>query len=143
MKNKLSFFLVVRYFSSTDERLFLDNNWGIKDVRGVYLMNSFGDINVDKKFLSLSFPSTVSLVISLSNRCPIPAVPLEISTSDKKLLINVKKNSSSDAIIYPVLATEKMFFTIRVHLPNIINKDAVKEFVDVISIDELTIERTA
>ena len=137
----LDFYLVVKYKAPSKERLFLEEGWGLRDVRGPYLDGPIGRVCVTNAVLSSEIPSTISMVLSLSSRCPTPAVVVKISTADKDVTGVIHRDASTDFALNSTCANSKQGFEFLVQMPYIYDNSKLGAFWDVLAIDELTIER--
>ena len=99
MKNLVTFYFIVRYTAPSKERLFLGKEWGLRDVRGPYLVGSVGHIYIAGVVLSSEIPSTISLVLSVSNRCPTPYILVKVSMARKEISKKIGRNESADFIL--------------------------------------------
>jgi len=125
------------------EKVFLDDSWGIRDVRGPYLAKVPGLIRINSKLLSATIPSTISFVFSLSNVCPAPLISFEVSTIDKKTRTKLKRNNSVDVVFESITNKNNEDVEFFVYSPELVNKLSANEFMEVVAIDELTIERSS
>lgn len=141
MRDLVTFYLTIRYRSPSKERSFLGREWGIRDVRGPYLDGFVGHIYIASTVLSSETPSTISLVLSASNRCPSPFVLVKVSTNGKEVSKNVEKNESADFIFKSVYANSTCSVDFLVQLPDVQTPADLKRFWTILAIDELTIER--
>ena len=92
--------------------------------------------------LSSEIPSTISLVLSASNRCPVPSILAKVSTVHKEVLKDVNRNGSSDFVIDSVCISPVSNLEILVQLLNVTTDLELKDFHLILAIDELTIERS-
>lgn len=141
MRDLVTFYLSVRYRAPSKERLFLDANWGIRDVRGPYLNSLQGFICIDNSMFSPNVASTISLIFSVSNRCPTASLLTTISTQKKELTQCIIKNGSEEFIIEPVYPSLQQKYIISVSLPDVKTTADLSIFSDILAIDEISIER--
>ncbi len=141
MRDLITFYFSVKYRSPSKERLFLDTSWGIRDVSGPYLIKPEGLICIGNALFSTEVPSTVSLIFSISNRCPTASVLAKISTQRERISHHIEKNGSKEFIIDPVYSSPQHKYLISVCLPEVRNLSNIGNFSDILSIDEITIER--
>ncbi len=142
MADMITFYLIVKYKAPSKERSFLERGWGIRDVRGPYLNKSTGHIYISNEVLLAEVPSTISLNISLSNRCPTPSIMVQALTSYKKVIHNVNRNDSSDFVFESIVRDPTGRFGIEVSIPSIKTAIELKEYSEIVAIDELIIERS-
>ena len=141
MKDLVTLYLTARYRAPSKERAFLGDGWGIRDVRGPYLNGSVGHVCIDSAVLSSEIPSTISLVLSASNRCPTPSVMAKVSAPGKTVSRSVAKNGSADFIIESIYAGPMGNLELLVQLPEVQTAIDQERFYSILAIDELTIER--
>lgn len=141
MRDLITFYLLVRYRAPSKERLFLNQNWGIIDVSGPYLNAPQGLICIDNTMFSLEIPSTISLVFSVSNRCPTASVLVKVSNQKEEFAEYVGRNGSKEFIIDSVYAGLQEKYIISVNLPDVGAPKELISFWDILAIDELCIER--
>lgn len=141
MKDLVTFYLSVIYRAPSKERSFLGNGWGIRDVRGPYLDGFVGHIHIVGGVLSSEIPSTISLVLSVSNRCPTVSVLAKVSTAEKEVSEKVKRNGSTDFILDTVYARTSGNLDLLVQLPEVQTCAELRRFWTILAIDEITIER--
>lgn len=141
MKDLVTFYLTVIYRAPSKESSFLGRGWGIRDVRGPYLDGFVGHIHIAGGALSSEIPSTISLVLSASNRCPTPFVLAKVSTAEKEVSNNVKRNGSTDFILDSVYAHTSGSLDLLIQLPKVQTDAELSRFWTILAIDELTIER--
>jgi hypothetical protein len=141
MGDLITFHLTVKYRSPSKEKSFLGKGWGLRDVRGPYLDGFVGHICIVAAVLSSEIPSTISLVLSVSNRCPTPFVLVKVSTHGKEISKNVDKNNSTDFILDSIHATPAGNLEVLVQLPDVQTSADLEKFWTILAIDELTIER--
>lgn len=141
MRDLITFYLSIRYRAPSREELFLDENWGVRDVSGPYLSSLVGFIYIDNKMFSSKAPSTITLVLSVSNRCPTDSVLTKVSTPTESFSEHVKRNGSKEFIIGSVYAGLQEKYVISVSLPDVRTTKDVESFGDILAIDELCIER--
>ena len=141
MRDLVTFFLSVKYRAPSKEKLFLEKGWGIRDVSGPYLSISQVFICIDNSMFSSEIPSTISLVFSVSNRCPTASVLVTISNHEREFSQHIKKNGSSEFIIESVYFGPQRRYVISVCLPEVENLANPGSFSDILAIDEISIER--
>ena len=141
MRDLVTFYLTVRYRAPSKERSFLENGWGLRDVRGPYLDGSIGHICITNTVLSSDTPSTVSLVLSASNRCPTPSVRARVMMGNEEVAKDIDRNGSADFAFGSVYATSMRCLELLVELPEIRTDIDLQKFWTILAIDELTIER--
>ncbi len=142
MNDIITFYLTVNYKSSSKERLFLEKGWGIRDVRGPYLDTFMGYICISNEVLLPEIPTTISLVLSLSNRCPTSSILVHASAVDKRIAHNINRNGSSDFVFESVLRGVIDNFRIAISIPSVKTSIDLKEYSDIVAVDEITIERS-
>lgn len=142
MKNIITLYLTVKYSSSSKEWIFLKEGWGIRDVRGPYLNTFTGHICISNDILLPAVPSTISLTLSLSNRCPTTSILVQASACGKIMTNSIEKNSSREFIFDSVLRKSTRNFDIFVSIPIVKTCAELKKYCDIIAIDEITIERS-
>lgn len=136
----INFFLKVMFYLSSQENCFLGEGWGIKDVRGPYLNGPIGIVKLHNSILSKSIGSNITIVLSTSNRCPIDSISITVKLNDKEITTHIKRNSSQEVVFVEVLANHKQETQILI-CDTSISSNATIEYLDIISIDEITIER--
>ena len=141
MRDLVTLYLTVRYRVPSKERSFLGKGWGIRDVRGPYLDGFVGHICIAGAVLSSETPSTISLVLSASNRCPTPFILAKVSTAGKEVSKNINKNGSTDFILESIYANSVDNLDLLVQLPDVQTAADLQRFYTILAIDELTIER--
>ena len=141
MRDLITFYLTVKYRSPSKEISFLGEGWGLRNVRGPYLDGYMRHICIVAAVLSSKIPSTISLVLSVSNRCPTPFVLVKVSTPEKEISKNVHKNKSSDFILGSIYANPAGNLEVIVQLPDVQTSADLRKFWTILAIDELTIER--
>ncbi len=141
MKDLVTFYLTVKYRSPSKEKSFLGKGWGLRDVRGPYLDGFVGHIFIAEEVLSSEIPSTISLVLSVSNRCPTPFILVKVSTAGKEVSKNVDKNESADFTLESIYANPVGNLDVLVQLPDVQTFADLEKFWTILAIDELTIER--
>ena len=141
MKKSVTFYFVVRYKAPSKEKLFLGGGWGLRDVRGPYLDGLVGHIFITNTILSPEIPSTVSLVLSASNRCPTPSILAKVSTAKAEVSKKVVRNGSTDFVLDSVYAGPTNDLEIVVQLPDVKTDVELNSFWTILAIDELNIER--
>ena len=141
MRDLITFYLSAKYRAPSKERLFLDMSWGIRDVSGPYLTKSEGLICIDNALLSKEFPSTMSLIFSISNRCPVASVLTRVSTQREVFSHHIERNGSNEFIIDSVYSSPQHRYVISVCLPEVGSLPDIRVFPEILSIDEITIER--
>jgi len=119
----------------------LGKGWGIRDVRGPYLDGLIGHIHIVGEVLSSEIPSTISLVLSLSNRCPTSSILAKVSADEREVSKKVKRNGSTDFILDSVYARTSGSLDLLVQLPEVQTCAELKRFWTILAIDEITIER--
>lgn len=141
MRELITFYLSVKYTAPSKERLFLKKNWGISDVRGPYLNSLQGFICIDNTMFSPEVPSTISLVFSVSNRCPTASISTRISTQKEEFTQDIAKNGSKEFTIGSVYSSSQREYVVSVCLPDVRTATDHKKFLDILAIDEISIER--
>ena len=141
MRDLITFYLTVKYRAPSKENLFLDRGWGIRNVSGPCLNRPEGFIIIDSTVLSSKVPSTISLIFSISNRCPTSSVLARVSTRIGEFSYYIRKNGSKEFTIGPAYSDSQQKFSIAVCLPDTKNLPDLGAFADILAIDELTIER--
>ena len=137
----IMFYLKVNYRPPSKERIFLDDNWVHRDVRGPYLGGLLGRICIDGSILASKFPSTISLVLSVSNRCPITSILIKVVTPREKVVKHIAKNGSSEFVFTSIYSGLEERLVLAVEIPQTESVIDQKQFLDILAIDELTIER--
>lgn len=141
MRDLVTFYLSVKYRAPSKERLFLDMNWGVRDVSGPYLNSPEGFLYIDRALLSSDISSTISFVLSISNRCPTASVLARVSTQEGKFSQYIERNGSKEFTIGSVYSGSKPDYMISVCLPEVSVLPDSASFSDILAIDEITIER--
>ena len=141
MRDLVTLYLTARYRAPSKEKSFLGDGWGIRDVRGPYLSGSLGRICIAGAVLSPDIPSTISLVLSASNRCPAPSIMARVSVAGKVVSKSVGKNGSADFVLDSIYAGPVGNLDLLVELPEVRTAADQERFYSILAIDELTIER--
>lgn len=141
MRDLVTFYLTVVYRAPSKERSFLGRGWGIRDIRGPYLDGFVGHIHIANGILSLETPSTILLVLSVSNRCPTDSILVKVSTAEKEISKKAKRNESTDFIFDTVYAHTSGNLDLIVQLPEVQTDTELNRFWTILAIDEITIER--
>ena len=141
VRDLITFYLSIKYRAPSKERSFLIQNWGVRDVSGPYLNSLQGLICIDNAVLSSEIPSAISIVFSVSNRCPTASILTKISTQKEEIVQHIARNGSREFIIDPVFSTLEQSYKISVCLPDVKNAADLKIFSDILAVDEITIER--
>ena len=141
MEDLVTFYLTIIYRAPSKEKLFLGKGWGIRDVRGPYLDGFMGHIHIASEVLSSETPSTISLVLSASNRCPTSFVLAKISTAEREVSKKVKRNGSTDFILDSIYARTSGNLDLLVQLPGVQTDAELHRFWTTLAIDQIIIER--
>lgn len=141
MRDLITFYLSIKYTAPSKERLFLKKNWGISDVRGPYLNSLQGFICIDNTMFSSEVPSTISLVFSISNRCLTASILTRISTQKEEFTQDIVRNGSKEFTIGSVYSSSQREYVVSVCLPDVRTATDHKKFLDILAIDEISIER--
>lgn len=103
----LYFELYVNYCPPGEERLFLGEGWGVRDVRGPYLMASSGTVLIDSWALSVKYPSKIELTFELSNRAHVEFSTIHIVGNFRTRVLRVYKNKASSITLAGMLADKE------------------------------------
>lgn len=141
MKGLVTFYLTVIYRAPSKEKSFLGKGWGIRDVRGPYLDGFVGHIHLAGEVLSSEIPSTISLVLSVSNRCPTSYILAKVSTAEREISKKVKRNGSTDFVIDSIYARTSGNLDLLVNLPEVQTDAELDRFWTTLAVDQITIER--
>jgi hypothetical protein len=141
MRDLVAFYLTVKYRAPSKERSFLAKGWGLRDVRGPYLDGFVGHIQISGAVLSSERPSTISLVLSASNRCPTSFILATALISNNEMTKSIDRNGSTDFVFESVYASSSGCLNLLVKLPEVQTDVELKRFWTILAIDELTIER--
>lgn len=142
MADMITFYLIVKYKSPSKEWSFLEKGWGIRDVRGPYLNTFTGYICIGNEVLLPKVPSTVSLTLSLSNRCPIASILVQALASDRKVIHRINRNESFDFVFESVVRDLTSGFRVEISIPSVKTATDLKKYSDIVAIDEVVIERS-
>lgn len=141
MKSLFTFYFAIDYRSPSKKEAFLDVNWGIMDVRGPYMTGTLKVVKVDSRLLLLETSSSINFVLSVSNRCPARSVLVLIFNKENSVANYINKNESFDFTFSVVYRDPSENTSLYVKLPELTNLLSLKEFIDIVSIDEIKIER--
>jgi hypothetical protein len=141
MTDMITFYLIVKYKSPSKEWSFLEKGWGIRDVRGPYLNTFTGHICISNEILLPEIPSTISLTLSLSNRCPTASILVQALASNRKVIHSVNRNDSADFVFESVVRDSTGKFQIEISIPSVKTATEQKKYSDILAIDEIIIER--
>jgi hypothetical protein len=134
----------VIYKVPSQERLFLGNGWGIRDVRGPYLAAPTADIIIDNWALSSKVPSTVKLTLSVSNLCEVDALFVRATGAFGSGQTLVKRNDEAVLTLSDVFADPMHDHTAIVVEPTFGPRDKIATTagtIDIVAINELQLTR--
>jgi hypothetical protein len=132
------------YKAPSQQRLFLGNGWGIRDVRGPYLSALTADIIIDNWALSPKVPSTVKLTWSVSNLCEVDAMFVRATGAFGSEQTLVKRNDEAILTLTNIVADPMRDHTVIVIEPTFGPDDkiaATAGTIDIVAIDELQLIR--
>lgn len=134
----------VIYKAPSRERLFLGNGWGIRDVRGPYLSLINAEIVIGNWALSPKVPSTIDLTLSLSSRCEVDALFVEITSVSESRKIIIERNDSTNVSmpnIFANMSDDNAVIIVKqlFQLPD--GAAALGDTGDIVAIDELRLTR--
>src|SRR5271166_5263318 len=98
-RSRILFELSVNYKSPSQETLFLESGWGIRDVSGPYLTAHEGKICVSPWVLSPVIASTIRLRFEMSNRALLDAVSLQAIGDFGIKSCFIERNKASELMI--------------------------------------------
>jgi len=131
----------VDYKSPSQDSLFLERGWGIRDVRGAYLNGDEGTICVSPWALSRAIASVIRLRFEMSNRSLLQAVSLKAGGEFGARNCFLTRNKETELVIENVLLKEDAYL-IRVIHPKVIHSGNFSPGLsDFIAINGLTLSR--
>lgn len=136
--------ILVIYKTPSQERLFLGDGWGIRDVRGPYLSAPTADIIIGNWALSPKVPSTVKLTLSVSNLCEVDALFVRATGAFGWAQTIVKRNNEAILTLPNILANPLRNHTAIVIEPTFGPRDkiaATAGTIDIVAINELLLTR--
>lgn len=137
----ITFYTTVNYKSPSKEESFLKSGWGIRDVRGPYLSENIGYIQIPNNLLLADIASTICFTLSLSNRCSVKVIEVQAKSFDKHIIQNIRKNESCDFTFDNVFFDKENTLKIGISISTNSNVRNSQD-IDILSIDFLTIERS-
>ena len=133
----------VRFDCAVNETVFLESGWGIRDVRGPYLIKEKGIVAIPDWLLDENFTTSVSMVFSLSNRSLREAVEIYVSYEESVFNETVIKNGSIEICIPDIKRAERpiKIAIAATGLVSCCDGFRILPVIDFLTLDGLTMER--
>jgi hypothetical protein len=138
----MGFELKVSYKAPSEERVFLGDGWGVRDIRGPYICKNKAEIVIGNWALSHSIPSEVVLSLSMTNRAAVDALMIRVTGPFGFTHAVLSKREQKLIILPEVLSDSTRGSIVLVLEPGFGNDFALSPgTVDIVALDELQINR--
>lgn len=140
----MSFKMEIFYACVVKETAFLGTGWGFRDVRGPYLVMSRGQICIPNTLLDKSFPSDITITLSLSNTCQQEAIEVFCEHLGNIESGTISRNGEVDIIIPKAIKDSEKSFVIGISasfLSILDSRAVICPALNILALNKITIER--
>jgi len=130
----------VDYRGQSKENLFLAGGWGMRDVRGPYIISAAGTIRIDGRLLSRSVESKLTLSLEASNRLAAAAILVTAICERRKKTIIIVRNQSVTIEFPATVRGPSEHFDLAIHVPES-GAASAASLRDVVALNWLSISR--
>lgn len=139
----MSIRLEILYNCVVKEEVFLGNGWGIRDVRGPYLIGNPAQVLLPREMLNKKFTTQVSFHFGLSSRSPHEGVEVSCHYKETRLTETILRNNKCNITFKEVFSDNNEIATFEIYATQLITSGSIEivPIYDCVALDKLVLER--